>query len=169
MQSYSTSFLNDSYLKYIGWTLHDKHKEVRLKCVKALEGLYSNQELSTRMELFTSRFKDRMVSMVMDKECEVAVEAIRLLTLILKIFYPECEAKAVGGRERRRSSQAQRTFIHLLLAFFMESEHHNHAAYLVDSLWDCAQSYLKDWESLTSLLLRKDQSACHIVAGGWVS
>lgn len=24
MQSYSTSFLNDSYLKYIGWTLHDK-------------------------------------------------------------------------------------------------------------------------------------------------
>ncbi|CAO2630275.1 Cohesin subunit SA-3 [Lemmus lemmus] len=194
MQSYSTSFLNDSYLKYIGWTLHDKHKEVRLKCVKALEGLYSNQELSTRMELFTSRFKDRMVSMVMDKECEVAVEAIRLLTLILKnmegvltsadcekiysivyisnramassagefvywkIFYPECEAKAVGGRERRRSSQAQRTFIHLLLAFFMESEHHNHAAYLVDSLWDCAQSYLKDWESLTSLLLRKDQN-----------
>ncbi|KAM7331766.1 hypothetical protein ACRRTK_008474 [Alexandromys fortis] len=194
MQSYSTSFLNDSYLKYIGWTLHDKHKEVRLKCVKALEGLYSNQELSTRMELFTNRFKDRMVSMVMDKECEVAVEAIRLLTLILKnmegvltnadcekiysivyisnramassagefvywkIFYPECEGKAVGGKERRRSSQAQRTFIHLLLAFFMESEHHNHAAYLVDSLWDCAQSYLKDWESLTSLLLRKDQN-----------
>ncbi|KAL1765233.1 cohesin subunit SA-3 isoform X1, partial [Sigmodon hispidus] len=194
MQSYSTSFLNDSYLKYIGWTLHDKHKEVRLKCVKALEGLYSNQELSTRLELFTSRFKDRMVSMVMDKEWEVAVEAIRLLTLILKnmdgvltnadcekiysivyisnramassagefvywkIFYPECEAKAVGGRERRRSSQAQRTFIYLLLAFFMESEHHNHAAYLVDSLWDCAGSYLKDWESLTSLLLQKDQS-----------
>lgn len=28
--------------------------------------------------------QDRMVSMVMDKECEVAVEAIRLLTLILK-------------------------------------------------------------------------------------
>ncbi|KAL6091831.1 hypothetical protein STEG23_023268 [Scotinomys teguina] len=194
MQSYSLSFLNDSYLKYIGWTLHDKHKEVRLKCVKALEGLYSNQELSTRMELFTSRFKDRMVSMVMDRECEVAVEAIKLVTLILKnmegvltnadcekiysivyisnramassagefvywkIFYPECEAKSVSGSELRRSPQAQRTFICLLLSFFMESEHHNHAAYLVDSLWDCAESYLKDWESLTSLLLLKDQN-----------
>ncbi|XP_032742936.1 cohesin subunit SA-3 [Rattus rattus] len=194
MQSYSTSFLNDSYLKYIGWTLHDKHKEVRLKCVKALAGLYSNQELSSRMELFTNRFKDRMVSMVMDRESEVAVEAIRLLTLILKnmegvltsadcekiysivyisnramassagefvywkIFHPECGAKAVSGRERRRSPQAQRTFIYLLLAFFMESEHHDHAAYLVDSLWDCAGSYLKDWESLTSLLLQKDQN-----------
>lgn len=43
---------------------------------------------------------------------------------------------------------------------------HDHAAYLVDSLWDCAGSQLKDWESLTSLLLEKDQSACHMVAGG---
>uniref|UniRef100_A0A8C6S0A0 Cohesin subunit SA n=1 Tax=Nannospalax galili TaxID=1026970 RepID=A0A8C6S0A0_NANGA len=194
MQNYCVSFLNDSYLKYIGWTLHDKHKEVRLKCLKALEGLYSNQELSTRLELFTNRFKDRIVSMVMDREYDVAVEAIRLLILILKnmegvltnadcekiysivyisnramasaagefvywkIFYPECEAKTVGGTERHRSPQAQRTFIYLLLAFFMESEHHNHAAYLVDSLWDCAGSYLKDWESLTSLLLQKDQN-----------
>lgn len=174
--------------------LYQQHKEVRLKCVKALAGLYSNQELSLRMELFTNRFKDRMVSMVMDRECEVAVEAIRLLTLILKnmegvltsadcekiysivyisnramassagefvywkIFHPECGAKAVSDRERRRSPQAQKTFIYLLLAFFMESEHHNHAAYLVDSLWDCAGSYLKDWESLTNLLLQKDQN-----------
>uniref|UniRef100_A0A8B7VKK1 Cohesin subunit SA n=1 Tax=Castor canadensis TaxID=51338 RepID=A0A8B7VKK1_CASCN len=194
MQSYSTSFLTDSYLKYIGWTLHDKHREVRLKCLKALEGLYSNRELTARLELFTSRFKDRMVSMVMDREYDVAVEAVRLLTVILKnmdgvltdadcesvypvvyasnralasaageflywkLFYPEYEARAVGGRERRRSPHIQRTFFHLLLAFFVESELHDHAAYLVDSLWDCAASQLKDWESLTSLLLEKDQN-----------
>uniref|UniRef100_A0A8D2DXD9 Cohesin subunit SA n=1 Tax=Sciurus vulgaris TaxID=55149 RepID=A0A8D2DXD9_SCIVU len=194
MQSYSTSFLTDSYLKYIGWTLHDKHREVRLKCLKALKGLYSNQELTSRLELFTSRFKDRMVSMVMDREYDVAVEAVRLLTLILKnmegvlttadcesiypvvyasnrslasaageflywkLFYPECETKAGVGRERRRSPRAQRTFFHLLLSFFVESELHDHAAYLVDSLWDCAGPQLKDWESMTSLLLQKDQN-----------
>ncbi|XP_023393291.1 cohesin subunit SA-3 isoform X1 [Pteropus vampyrus] len=194
MQSYSTSFLTDSYLKYIGWTLHDKHREVRLKCLKALKGLYSNRDLTTRLELFTSRFKDRMVSMVMDREYDVAVEAVRLLILILKnmegvltdadcesiypivyasnralasaageflywkLFYPECETRTVGGRERRRSPRAQKTFFHLLLSFFVESELHNHAAYLVDSLWDCAGSQLKDWESLTSLLLEKDQN-----------
>lgn len=39
-----------------------------------------------------------------------------------RIFHPECGAKAVSGRERRRSPQAQKTFIYLLLAFFMESE-----------------------------------------------
>ncbi|XP_062945881.1 cohesin subunit SA-3 [Cynocephalus volans] len=194
MQSYSISFLTDSYLKYIGWTLHDKHREVRLKCLKALKGLYSNRDLTARLELFTSRFKERMVSMVMDREYDVAVEAIRLLILILKnmegvltdedcesiypvvyasnralasaageflywkLFYPECETRTVGGREQRRSPHAQRTFFHLLLSFFVESELHDHAAYLVDSLWDCAGSQLKDWESLTSLLLEKDQN-----------
>ncbi|XP_010607517.1 cohesin subunit SA-3 isoform X2 [Fukomys damarensis] len=194
MQSYSTSFLTDSYLKYIGWTLHDKHRDVRLTCLKALQGLYSNRELTARLELFTSRFKDRMVSMVMDREYDVAVEAVRLLILIMKnmegmltnadcesvypvvyashralaaaageflywkLFYPEFEVRTVGGRERHRSPQAQRTFFHLLLYFFMESELHYHAAYLVDSLWDCAGPHLKDWESLTSLLLEKDQN-----------
>ncbi|XP_016073228.1 PREDICTED: cohesin subunit SA-3 [Miniopterus natalensis] len=194
MQSYSSSFLTDSYLKYIGWTLHDKHREVRLKCLKALKGLYSNRDLTARLELFTSRFKDRMVSMVMDREYDVAVEAVRLLILILKnmegvltdvdcesiypvvyasnralasaageflywkLFYPEYETRTVVGRERRRSPHAQRTFFHLLLSFFVESELHDHAAYLVDSLWDCAGSQLKDWESLTSLLLEKDQN-----------
>nr|KAF6491141.1 stromal antigen 3 [Molossus molossus] len=194
MQSYSSSFLTDSYLKYIGWTLHDKHREVRLKCLKALKGLYSNQDLTARLELFTSRFKDRMVSMVMDREYDVAVEAVKLLILILKnmegvltdadcesiypvvyasnralasaageflywkLFFPEYETRMVGGRERRRSPHAQRTFFHLLLSFFVESELHDHAAYLVDSLWDCAGPQLKDWESLTSLLLEKDQN-----------
>ncbi|KAF3813942.1 hypothetical protein GH733_017974, partial [Mirounga leonina] len=193
MQSYSTSFLTDSYLKYIGWTLHDKHREVRLKCLKALKGLYGSRDLTARLELFTSRFKDRMVSMVMDREYDVAVEAVKLLILILKnmegvltdadcesvypvvyasnralasaageflywkLFYPECETRTAGGRQRRRSPRAQRTFFHLLLSFFVESE---------VILWDCAASQLKDWESLTSLLLEKDQSACLVIAGG---
>lgn len=45
------------------------------------------------------------------------------------------------------------------------SQLHDHAAYLVDSLWDCAGTQLKDWESMTSLLLQKDQSMCYLVAG----
>ncbi|XP_068919377.1 cohesin subunit SA-3 isoform X2 [Petaurus breviceps papuanus] len=192
MQNYSTSFLTDSYLKYIGWTLHDKQREVRLKCLKALQGLYSNRDFISCLELFTNRFKDRMVSMVMDREYDVAVESIKLLTLILKnmegiltdtdcesiypvvyasnralasaageflywkLFFPECEVGMASGREQHHSPR--RNFFYLLLAFSMESELHDHAAYLVDSLWDCAGPQLKDWESLTGLLLEKDQS-----------
>ncbi|XP_043858795.1 cohesin subunit SA-3 [Dromiciops gliroides] len=192
MQSYSMSFLTDSYLKYIGWTLHDKQREVRLKCLKALQGLYSNPDFISCLELFTSRFKDRMVSMVMDREYDVAVESIKLLTLILKnmegvltdtdcesiypvvfasnrslasaageflywkLFFPECEVGVASGREQHHNPR--RNFFYLLLAFSIESELHDHAAYLVDSLWDCAGPQLKDWESLTGLLLEKDQS-----------
>lgn len=30
---------------------------------------------------------------------------------------------------------------------------HEHGAYLVDSLWECASELLKDWETMISLLL----------------
>uniref|UniRef100_A0A8C1FTP0 Cohesin subunit SA n=1 Tax=Cyprinus carpio carpio TaxID=630221 RepID=A0A8C1FTP0_CYPCA len=109
MKLYSDAFLNDSYLKYVGWTLHDRQGEVRLKCLKALQTLYTNRELYPKLELFTNRFKDRIVSMTLDKEYDVAVEAIRLL--------------------------------------------HEHAAYLVDSLWDSSQDLLKDWDCMVELLL----------------
>lgn len=113
---------------------------MRLKCLKALQNLYTNRELFPKLELFTNRFKvpppqpsesqhtqcfiieiwmsssfrleyylivviheemslaqltplalflpllcqDRIVSMTLDKEYDVAVEAIRLVTLILQ-------------------------------------------------------------------------------------
>ncbi|KFQ44938.1 Cohesin subunit SA-3, partial [Nestor notabilis] len=83
MKTYTASFLTDSYLKYIGWTLYDKQQEVRLQCVKALQGLYGHRDTAAHMELFTRRFKTRMVSMVFDKEFSVAVEVVKLLTLML--------------------------------------------------------------------------------------
>ncbi|MGH0157995.1 UNVERIFIED_CONTAM: hypothetical protein FKN15_034697 [Acipenser sinensis] len=79
---------------------------VRLKCLKALQGLYSDKENTPKLELFTNRFKDRILCMVLDKEFDVSVEAL-----------------------------------------------HEHAAYLVDSLWDSAGTLLRDWERITELLL----------------
>lgn len=84
MQKFSQNFLDDSYLKYIGWTLHDKVGEVRLRCLQALLPLYENEELKGKLELFTSKFKDRIVAMTLDKEYEVAVHAVKLVIKILK-------------------------------------------------------------------------------------
>uniref|UniRef100_A0A3Q0S345 Cohesin subunit SA n=1 Tax=Amphilophus citrinellus TaxID=61819 RepID=A0A3Q0S345_AMPCI len=188
MKLYSDAFLNDSYLKYVGWTMHDKQGEVRLKCLTALQGLYYNRELNARLELFTSRFKDRIVSMTLDKEYDVAVQAIKLLTLVLnstdEVLTPEdCEsvyhlvysahrpvAVAAGeflfkklfshrepeeeGAPRRRGRQSPNAnLIKTTVFFFLESELHEHAAYLVDSLWECGAELLKDWECMISLLL----------------
>ncbi|XP_028650535.1 cohesin subunit SA-1a [Erpetoichthys calabaricus] len=191
MKMYSDAFLNDSYLKYVGWTLHDRQGEVRLKCLKALQNLYTNRELFPKLELFTNRFKDRIVSMTLDKEYDVAVEAIRLVTLILQgsedaLSNEDCEnvyhlvysahrpvAVAAGEflhrklfsrhdpqaeealAKRRGRNSPNGNLIRMLVLFFLESELHEHAAYLVDSLWESSQELLKDWECMTELLLEE--------------
>ncbi|XP_069563047.1 cohesin subunit SA-2 [Brachyistius frenatus] len=84
MKLYSSAFLNDSYLKYVGWMMHDKIPDVRLKCVLCLQGLYADPLLVPKLDLFISRFKDRMISMTLDKDNEVAVQTMKLLLLISK-------------------------------------------------------------------------------------
>ncbi|XP_076595594.1 cohesin subunit SA-2 [Chaetodon auriga] len=177
-------FLNDGCLKYLGWTLHDKQSPVRLQCVRALQGLYQEKEFIGRLELFTSRFKERMLSMVLDKNPDVAVEVVNLLLLIQQrteegLREEECShiyplvyashrglASAAGSflynklkgviasdsLESNKSDNAG--FIQILISFYIQSEFHEHGAYLVDSLWGVAGSELRDWETMTALLLQ---------------
>uniref|UniRef100_A0A8C6KDE9 Stromal antigen 3 n=1 Tax=Nothobranchius furzeri TaxID=105023 RepID=A0A8C6KDE9_NOTFU len=83
LKSDPEDFLNDGCLKYLGWMLHDKQSPVRLQCVRALQGLYKEKEFIGRLELFTSRFK---VSMVLDKDPDVAVEVLSLSHMVSLCF-----------------------------------------------------------------------------------
>ncbi|XP_041652997.1 cohesin subunit SA-1 [Cheilinus undulatus] len=178
-------FLNDGCLKYLGWTLYDKQGPVRLQCVRALQGLYQEKEFIGRLELFTSRFKERMLSMVLDKDLDVAMEAVSLLLLIHQsteegLKEEECgqiyplvytshrglasaagaflysKLKSVITSEDRRSDKSDHAaFFQILITFYIQSEFHEHGAYLVDSLWSVAGSELKDWETMTALLLQE--------------
>ncbi|NXY27784.1 STAG2 protein, partial [Pomatorhinus ruficollis] len=188
IKAYPDAFLNDSYLKYVGWMLYDKQAEVRLKCLLGLQGIYSRKELVSRMDLFTNRFKDRIVSMPLDKDHEVAVQAMKLLMLMSQnceevLSAEDCEmlyqfvytthrplavaageflykrllshkghkeVQPKGGGKFGASTDQLKRLIH----FFLESELHKHVAYLVDSLWDWAGKFLKDWECMTTLLLK---------------
>ncbi|NXB55794.1 STAG2 protein, partial [Struthidea cinerea] len=188
IKTYPDAFLNDSYLKYVGWMLYDKQAEVRLKCLLGLQGIYSRKELVSRMDLFTNRFKDRIVSMPLDKDHEVAVQAMKLLMLMSQncedvLSAEDCEmlyqfvytthrplAVAAGeflykrllSREGDKEVQpkgggkfgASTDQLKRLIHFFLESELHKHVAYLIDSLWDWAGKFLKDWECMTTLLLK---------------
>jgi len=84
MLVYPQHFLEDSFLKYIGWSLYDKVADVRLKCLCALMALYEREDGYSKLELFTNKFKDRLVSMVMDKEVEVEIKACQLITCIYR-------------------------------------------------------------------------------------
>nr|XP_046151826.1 cohesin subunit SA-2 isoform X1 [Oncorhynchus gorbuscha] len=186
-------FLNDGYLKYLGWTLHDKQGSVRLQCVRALQGLYKEKDLIGRLELFTSRFKERMLCMVLDKDPDVAVEAVQLLLLLQQrteeglseeecshvyplvfasrrglasaagafLYHKLCSAMSsepqeadMGSRQADMGSR-RAAFFNLLVSFYIQSEFHEHGAYLVDSLWGVAGAELRDWDTMTSLLVQE--------------
>ncbi|XP_029020593.1 cohesin subunit SA-1 isoform X1 [Betta splendens] len=173
-------FLNDGYLKYLGWTLHDKQSPVRLQCVRALQGLYQEKEFIGRLELFTSRFKERILSMVLDKDQDVAVEVFSLLQQIQQRteeglkeedcahIYPlvyashRSLASAAGSFLYNKlksvissGNQGNVAFFEILISFYIQSEFHEHGTYLVDSLWGVAGSELRDWETMTTLLLQE--------------
>ncbi|XP_029297129.1 cohesin subunit SA-1 [Cottoperca gobio] len=179
-------FLNDGCLKYLGWTLHDKQSPVRLQCVRALQGLYQEKEFIGRLELFTSRFKERMLNMVLDKDPEVAVEVVNLSLLIQQrteegLREDECGhiyplvyasnrglASAAGnflfnklqividGDSGENDKSENAAFLQILISFYIQSEFHEHGAYLVDSLWGVARAQLRDWDTMTAFLLQED-------------
>ncbi|XP_028291564.1 cohesin subunit SA-2 isoform X2 [Gouania willdenowi] len=196
MKLYSSLFLNDSYLKYIGWMMSDKVPDVRLKCVFGLQVLYKDPLLLPKMDLFTSRFKERLISMTLDKDNDVALQTMKLLVLISKmsedllapedykqllqfvyssqrplaasageLLYSRLQSAVAQGSDAQQDTNEEerhrlQSFAKLkaLLHFFQESELHQHVVFLVDSLWDCGASLLKDWPTLTSALLLDSSS-----------
>jgi len=82
-------FLEDSYLKYLGWPLSDKAECVRLCTIKSLLPMYENRDMADKMALFTEKFKERLHSMILDKNIEVAVTAIQLLQLMMS-YQEDC-------------------------------------------------------------------------------
>ncbi|XP_053240051.1 cohesin subunit SA-2-like isoform X3 [Podarcis raffonei] len=153
MTTYPDRFLTDSYLKYIGWMLYDKQPDVRLKCLQGLQGIFGQKALGCKMDLFTCRFKDRLVSMTLDRDHEVAVQAMKLLMLMSHLIVQEIEIEAFSKSNAKWEPNSSQ--LRALIDFFLESEVklHSHVTYLVDSLWDWAPSLLKDWEYMTALLL----------------
>nr|XP_057938083.1 cohesin subunit SA-2 isoform X2 [Doryrhamphus excisus] len=192
MRLYSSVFLNDSYLKYMDWMSYDKIPDVRLKCVLGLQSLYGDPVLLPQLDFFTTRFKDRMISMTLDKDNEVALQTLKLLLLISKtskdvlspddykrllqlVFSSQRPLAATAGEllffrllhaannqegVNQEDAHRQETLIRLkaLLQFYQNSKLHNHVVYLVDSLWDCGGTLLKDWSTLTSILLQDPHS-----------
>ena len=64
---------------------------MRLASVSVLESLYSSEETAPHLELFTQRFKDRLLSMRLDREDAVCVKAIQLAGHLLSLDLLEPE------------------------------------------------------------------------------
>uniref|UniRef100_A0AAY5KN03 Cohesin subunit SA n=1 Tax=Esox lucius TaxID=8010 RepID=A0AAY5KN03_ESOLU len=184
------NFLNDGYLKYLGWTLHDKQASVRLQCVRALQGLYKETDFIGRLELFTSRFKVGLpvylfvcvfisclpsYSIVLseglnEEECSqlyplvfashrgLASAAGAFLyhkSVILSLLPPSLYPSAICLPPSLSSCHLCCPGFPIVLPSPFCRPFHEHGAYLVDSLWGVADSELRDWETMTSLLLQE--------------
>ncbi|CAH1447463.1 unnamed protein product [Lactuca virosa] len=82
--SYPSLFLQDLYLKYLGWTLNDKNAGVRKASVLALQNLYDVDDNVPSLGLFTERFYKRMLDLADDLDLSVAVCAISLVKQLLR-------------------------------------------------------------------------------------
>ncbi|KAJ4727572.1 sister-chromatid cohesion protein 3 [Melia azedarach] len=82
--SYPSFFLQDLYLKYLGWTLNDKSATVRKASVLALQNLYEVDDNVPTLGLFTERFSNRMIELADDIDVSVAVCAIGLVKQLLR-------------------------------------------------------------------------------------
>ncbi|ESQ39447.1 hypothetical protein EUTSA_v10001288mg [Eutrema salsugineum] len=84
ISSYPSLFLQDLYLKYLGWTLNDKAAGVRKASLLALRKLYEMDENVPTLGLFTERFSNRMIEMADDVDMPAAVCAIGLVKQLLR-------------------------------------------------------------------------------------
>ncbi|KAJ0113315.1 hypothetical protein Patl1_01119 [Pistacia atlantica] len=82
--SYPSFFLQDLYLKYLGWTLNDKSASVRKASVLALQNLYEVDDNVPTLGLFSERFSNRMIELADDIDVSVAVCAIGLVKQLLR-------------------------------------------------------------------------------------
>lgn len=82
MYKHQLVFLTDFYLKYLGWSLNDKHSNVRVEVLQALKTLASSESHLAMMDTFFSRFRDRIAEMLRDVDAQVVVEAVRLSAVL---------------------------------------------------------------------------------------
>lgn len=92
IRNYPSFFLNNSFLRYLGWMLHDKHHEPRLLTIAAIRALLVDSRTGEStsihvhgMRQFIERFSKRIVELSLwDKHGECQVMSYRLLSELVK-------------------------------------------------------------------------------------
>ncbi|CAI6000927.1 unnamed protein product [Closterium sp. NIES-65] len=83
-QLFSGVFLEDRYLKYLGWALSDQESVVRQSSLQALKALYEDEDCIGALSLFSERFSPRIIHMADDVDASVAVTSVQVAALLLR-------------------------------------------------------------------------------------
>ncbi|OUC39637.1 STAG domain protein [Trichinella nativa] len=148
-------FLDDSHLKYVGWTLYDKVRLVSMVLDKENETAVLAVKLVTCMQrhfpaLLVARDNEMVYELIYSVHRGLALAAGEFL--LQQLFNVKTPGRT---RSRQECKATNKSVIRDLVQFHKESKLHEHAAYLVDSLYD-SHDLLKDWTAMTELLLHGD-------------
>ncbi|KAK4785211.1 hypothetical protein SAY86_001900 [Trapa natans] len=131
ISSYTSLFLQDLYLKYLGWTLNDKESICPCIAKEVDDNVPS-------LGLFTERFSNRMIELAGDIDIPVAVGAIGLLKQFLR------NSEVHLGR-----------MLQILREFSADPVL---SMYVIDDVWEHMKA-IKDWKCVISMLLDENPRA----------
>lgn len=84
-EAYTKVFLDNSYLRYLGWALSDRSSLVRNAALEALGSLLCNVYHQESLTALTLRFKERLLEMAeRDVEMSVRNQSCEILTILYK-------------------------------------------------------------------------------------
>ncbi|PIC26065.1 hypothetical protein B9Z55_018757 [Caenorhabditis nigoni] len=181
MDVYPEHFVDDSYLKYIGWSLFDKVGDVRHRCISALIPLFDKPSILDKLELFVNKFKERLVSMLLDKDLDTSIETVQLMRVLYthfptlltmkdtvplyELIYASNRQLAVAAAQflntkvfcnpdkpTKMPIAKNAPLIKDLVTFYIEGDLHQHGTYLIDAFFD-TNPMVKDWATMCDLLL----------------
>ncbi|KAM6558472.1 hypothetical protein CsatA_027711 [Cannabis sativa] len=180
--SYPSLFLQDLYLKYLGWTLNDKNAGVRKASVLALQNLYEEDDNVPTLGLFTERFSNRMIELADDIDNTVAVCAIGLVKQLLRhqllpdddlgplydllideppeirhaigaLVYDHLIAQKFNSSQSGEGSNTSEVHLGRMLQILREfSTDQILSNYVIDDVWEYMKA-MKDWKCIISMLL----------------
>lgn len=86
MQSYQSYFVDNNYIRFLGWAFNDQSASVRSECIKSLIRLYRIEDIASKLAAFTRRFTPRIEEMALyDVDVSVRVNTIQLCSALFKL------------------------------------------------------------------------------------
>ncbi|GJX60726.1 sister-chromatid cohesion protein 3 [Tanacetum coccineum] len=166
--SYPSLFLQDLYLKYLGWTLYDKSVGVRKAYILALQDVYDVDDNVPSLGPFTLSFYKRMLDLADDNDISVALvpddalgsiydlligDPPKIKRAIGELVYDHVIAQKLSSSQPRSSGdEGDRSRIHLLRMLQILREFSTDqvlSLYVIDDIWE----FMDAMQRITSMLL----------------
>jgi cohesin complex subunit SA-1/2 len=84
IETHPEHFLDNNFLKFLGWALYDKEPKTRKESIDVIRRLYQKEAFAVSLENLTTRFRPRLISMLNDVEKDIRGVALSLSVKLLE-------------------------------------------------------------------------------------